>query len=138
MKRANSGGRRGSRARDLRIQNDVYRLACAGFAEKDGSFTNSSRWVAMEVCGRADAPAACKVDQEIVALIFLSCGNSTGKEGGKFPDPILNLSWSYTTPENPSLSEVAKEINGKALAISLTADPADDQGRSSNYLDSPG
>ena len=38
------------------------------------------------------------------------------KEGGKFPDPILNLTWSYTNPTNPSLAEVAKEINGKALA----------------------
>ena len=37
-------------------------------------------------------------------------------EGGKFPDPILNLSWAYTTPQSPSLAEVAKEINGKALA----------------------
>src|SRR5438105_15923992 len=34
----------------------------------------------------------------------------------KFPDPILNLSWAYTDRKNPSLSEVAKEINGKALA----------------------
>jgi anaerobic selenocysteine-containing dehydrogenase len=27
------------------IQTTVYRLPCAGFAEKDGSFTNSARWV---------------------------------------------------------------------------------------------
>jgi formate dehydrogenase major subunit len=38
------------------------------------------------------------------------------KEGGKFPDPILKLSWSYTEPMNPSLAEVLKELNGKALA----------------------
>ena len=38
------------------------------------------------------------------------------KEGGKFPDAILNASWAYTNPNNPSLTEVAKEINGKALA----------------------
>src|SRR5262249_14240339 len=37
------------------------------------------------------------------------------KEGGKFPDPILNATWSYTNPENPSLAEVAKEINGRDL-----------------------
>jgi formate dehydrogenase major subunit len=38
------------------------------------------------------------------------------KDPGKFPDPILKLAWSYTDPSNPSLSEVLKEINGKALA----------------------
>ena len=26
------------------------------------------------------------------------------------------LTWAYTNPNNPSLTEVAKEINGKALA----------------------
>jgi len=38
------------------------------------------------------------------------------KEGGKFPDPILNAWFPYTDPKNPALSELAKEINGKALA----------------------
>src|SRR4029078_12512339 len=38
------------------------------------------------------------------------------KDGGKFPDPILNVRWPYTKPLNPSLSEVAREINGQALA----------------------
>ena len=52
------------------------------------------------------------------------------KEGGKFPDPILNLAWPYTNPQNPSLAEVAKEINGKALAdLTDPDDRADDQGR---------
>jgi len=38
------------------------------------------------------------------------------KEGGKFPDPILRVTWNYTNPLNPALAEVAKEINGKAFA----------------------
>jgi formate dehydrogenase major subunit len=37
------------------------------------------------------------------------------KEGGKFPDPILNLTWNYSEPLNPPLFEVLKEMNGKAL-----------------------
>src|SRR5207245_10864966 len=31
-------------------------------------------------------------------------------------DPILNVSWAYTNPVNPDLSEVLKEMSGKALA----------------------
>ena len=71
------------------------------------------------------------MDQEILARIFLKVRELYQKEGGKFPDPILNLSWSYTTPENPSLAEVAKEINGRALA-DLTDEKqpgSDDQSR---------
>src|SRR5216683_834710 len=97
------------------INTTVYRLSCAGFAEKDGSFTNSSRWLQWKYVA-VPTPSGCKVDQEVVARIFLKVRELYRQEGGKFPDPILNLSWSYTTPENPSLSEVAKEINGKALA----------------------
>jgi formate dehydrogenase major subunit len=97
------------------INTTVYRLACAGFAEKDGSFTNSARWLQWKYVA-VPPPGQCKTDQEVVAQIFLRLREMYRKEGGKFPDPILNLSWNYTTPENPSLSEVAKELNGKALA----------------------
>jgi len=37
------------------------------------------------------------------------------KEGGKFPDPILKVTWNYTNPSEPSLAEVLKEINGKTF-----------------------
>jgi len=35
------------------INTTVYRLPCAGFAEKDGSMTNSARWLAMEERSRS-------------------------------------------------------------------------------------
>ena len=107
-----------------KINTTVYRLPGAGFAEKDGTFVNSQRWLQWKYAALPTAGQS-KVDQEIVARIFLKVRELYQKEGGKFPDPILNLSWSYTTPQNPSLAEVAKEINGKALA-DLT-DPATGQ-----------
>ena len=98
-----------------KIQTTVYRLPGAGFAEKDGTFVNSARWLQWK--GAAlPPPPGCKLDQEILARIFLKTRELYQKEGGKFPDPILHLSWSYTDPYNPSLAEVAKEINGKAVA----------------------
>jgi formate dehydrogenase major subunit len=96
------------------INTTVYRLACAGFAEKDGSMTNSARWLQWKNVA-VPTPAECRLDQDIVADIFLKVRELYKKEGGKFPDPILNLTWSYTNPQ-PSLVELAKEINGKALA----------------------
>lgn len=97
------------------IKTEVYRLPGAGFAEKDGTFVNSARWLQWKWAA-VPTPGDAKVDQEILARIFLKVRELYQKEGGKFPDPILNASWSYTDPLNPSLTEVAKEINGKALA----------------------
>jgi len=97
------------------IKTAVYRLPGAGFAEKDGTFVNSARWLQWKYVA-VPTPGDAKVDQEILARIFLKVRELYQKEGGKFPDPVLNVTWSYTNPLNPSLAEVAKEINGKALA----------------------
>ncbi len=98
-----------------KIQTTVYRLPCAGFAEKDGSFTNSARWLQWKNVA-VPSPGEARLDQAILAQIFLKVRELYQKEGGKFPDPILNLTWNYSDPFNPSLAEVLKEINGKALA----------------------
>jgi len=98
-----------------KIQTTVYRLPCAGFAEKDGTFVNSARWLQWKNVA-LPPPGDARLDQDILAQIFLKIRELYKKDPGKFPDPILNLSWSYTDPQHPSLAEVAKEINGKALA----------------------
>jgi formate dehydrogenase major subunit len=102
------------------INTTVYRLPCAGFAEKDGSFTNSARWLQWKNAA-VPSPGDCRLDQDIVAQIFLAVRDLYKKEGGKFPDPILNLTWAYTDPLHPSLSDIAKEVNGKAI-VDLTDD----------------
>ncbi len=106
----------GTSAEEMKkIQTTVYRLPCAGFAEKDGSFTNSARWLQWKNVA-LPMPGDARLDQDILAQIFLRVRDLYQKEGGKFPDPILNLRWPYTKPMNPSLSEVAREVNGQALA----------------------
>src|SRR5208337_227930 len=106
----------GTTAEEMKqINTTVYRLPGAGFAEKDGSFTNSARWLQWKNAA-LPPPGDCRLDQDILAQIFLKVRELYQKEGGKFPDPILNASWTYTLPQHPSLSEIAKEINGKALA----------------------
>jgi formate dehydrogenase major subunit len=95
-----------------KIQTTVYRLPCAGFAEKDGTFTNSARWLQWKNTA-LPLPPGCKLDQDIIAQLFLKVRDLYKKEGGKFPDPILKLTWGYTNPASPSLAEVLKEVNGK-------------------------
>src|ERR1700732_4328977 len=107
-----------------KINTTVYRLPGAGFAEKDGSFTNSARWLQWKQIA-LPPPGQARLDQDIVATIFLKVRELYQKEGGKFPDPVLNATFAYTTPYTPSLAEVAKEVNGKAL-VDLT-DPKTNQ-----------
>jgi len=97
------------------INTTVYRLACAGFAEKDGSMTNSARMLQWKNAA-VPPPGECRLDQDIVAQIFLRVRELYQTEGGKFPDPILKLTWGYTDPQHPALGELTKELNGKALA----------------------
>ena len=52
------------------INTTVYRLPCAGFAEKDGSMTNSARWVTWKFAA-VPPPGQARLDQDIIAQIFL-------------------------------------------------------------------
>ncbi|HEX4566559.1 MAG TPA: formate dehydrogenase-N subunit alpha [Vicinamibacterales bacterium] len=104
-----------------RIQTTVYRLPCAGFAEKDGTFVNSARWLQWKNTA-VPTPGDARLDQDILAQIFLKVRALYQKDSGRFPDPILNARWTYTQPEHPALAEIAKEINGQALAD--VTDPA--------------
>jgi len=97
------------------IKTTVYRLPCAGFAEKDGSMTNSARWVVWKNAA-VPPPGDGRLDQDIVAQIFLKVRQLYRAEGGKFPDALLNTSWAYADASHPPLSQVAMEVNGKALA----------------------
>jgi formate dehydrogenase major subunit len=98
-----------------KIPTEVFLLPAADFAEKDGTFTNSARWIQWK-WKALDPPGQAKSDQEILARVFLAVRDLYKKEGGALPEAVTSLSWSYSNPVEPDLSEVLKEINGKALA----------------------
>src|SRR6267378_4715211 len=97
-----------------KIQTEVFQLPCSGFAEKDGSFINSARWIQWK-WKAIDPPGQAKTDQEILSRILLAVRELYKKEGGALPEQVLNVTWNYTNPVSPDLGEVLKEINGKAL-----------------------
>ncbi len=104
------------------IQTTVFRLPSTCFAEENGSVTNSSRWLQWHWKG-AEPPGEALADTEIVGQLFTRLRAAYAKEGGAFPDPIVNLAWNYKIPTSPSPEELAMEYNGKALS-DLT-DPKD-------------
>ena len=97
-----------------KIPTEVVRLPATCFAEETGSFTNSGRVIQWH-WKAADGPGEAKNDTEIVAGIFLKLKEMYTKDGGAFPEPILNVSWAYRQPARPSAEEIAMEVNGKAL-----------------------
>ncbi len=105
-----------------KIQTEVIRLPSTCFAEENGSLTNSGRWLQWHYKG-AEPPGDAKPDADIIAGIFLNLRELYLKEGGAFPNPILNLAWDYKIPRSPAPEELAMEYNGKALADLI--DPKD-------------
>jgi formate dehydrogenase major subunit len=96
------------------VATEVFLLPAANFAEKDGTFVNSARWIQWK-WKAVDPPGDAKPDQEIIARIFLKVRELYEREGGTYPEPIRSLNWWYSNPATPSLDEVCREINGWAL-----------------------
>ena len=97
------------------IQTTVFRLPSTCFAEEDGALVNSGRVLQWHWRG-ADPPGEAMADTEIIGNLFVRLRALYQKEGGAFPDPIVNLSWPYRDPSAPMPEELAKEYNGKAVA----------------------
>jgi formate dehydrogenase major subunit len=97
-----------------KIQTEVIRLPANLFAEDTGSFTNSGRVIQWH-WKAADGPGESKGDIEIMASLFLKLKEMYAKDGGKLPEPILNLTWPHRIPNKPSPEELLMEISGKAL-----------------------
>jgi formate dehydrogenase major subunit len=97
------------------IQTEVFRLPSTCFAEENGSIVNSARWLQWHWKGQ-DAPGEAMNDGEILSGIYSRLREMYAREGGATPEPVLNMSWNYKTPDNPASEEVAMESNGKALA----------------------
>jgi formate dehydrogenase major subunit len=105
-----------------KIATEVFRLPTTCFAEENGTLVNSARWLQWHWKG-ANPPGEARSDLEIMAGIFTRMRAMYAKDGGAYPDPILNLTWKYAQVESPSPEELAKEYTGNALKD--LADPKD-------------
>ena len=106
--------RRASTADEMKkIQTTVYRLPCAGFAEKDGTFVNSARWLQWKNAA-LPPPGEARLDQDILAQIFLQGARPvSARKAASSPIRSSTCAGPTRSPINPSLAEVAREINGR-------------------------
>jgi len=96
------------------IKTEVFLFPAADSLEKEGSASNSGRWIqwryeAVKPHGdaRSDLWYANRLALELKRLY-------KGDPKAVFPDPIVNLSWNYG--DAPDVHLVAKEINGYTVA----------------------
>jgi len=92
------------------IKTEVFMLPACVSVEKEGSITNSGRWMQWRYQGpkplgnsRSDGDIIMELGDKIKEVY---------KKGGKFTQPIKNLKWDYTTDGMYDPHKVAKEING--------------------------
>ncbi|MFH0938751.1 MAG: formate dehydrogenase-N subunit alpha [Planctomycetota bacterium] len=94
------------------IKTAVFVLPAAVSVEKEGSLTNSGRWMQWRYKA-SDPLGESKPDADIMNLIYQELKKLYATEGGAFPEPILKLKWDYFDERGDFLPHVmGKEING--------------------------
>ncbi len=103
-----------------KIKTEVFMLPCAASMEKEGSITNSGRWMQWRYKA-VNPPGQALPDGEIITKLHYKVKELYEKEGGPLAQAITNLSWNYgPLGGNGQIRHldthmVAKEINGYFL-----------------------
>ena len=98
-----------------KIKTEVFLLPAACSVEKEGSLTNSGRLVQWRYKA-VDPPGDAISDGEMIVRIVNKLKEMYKKDGGAFPEPILNLKWDYADDKGHfDTHKMAKEQNGYFL-----------------------
>jgi formate dehydrogenase major subunit len=92
------------------IDTEVFLLPAALHIERDGTISNSGRWIQWRYAA-GSLPGDCKPDLWIVDRLFRAVRDQYQVNGGVFADPVLKMDWDYG--DDASSAKVAMEINGK-------------------------
>jgi formate dehydrogenase-N alpha subunit len=95
------------------INTEVFLLPAVGSFEKEGSVTNSGRWMQWRWKG-AKGPGEAMDDLWMQDQLAKRLMKLYTDEGGPSADSLTKLVWDYGV-EHPSVHAVAKEINGYDL-----------------------
>ena len=91
------------------IKTEVFMLPAAVSVEKEGSITNSGRWMQWRYQGPKPLGNS-KPDGEIIMELGVQL-KDLYRTGGAFPEPIRNLKWDYFKNGKYDPHKVAKAIN---------------------------
>ena len=102
-------------ANPAEIDTEVLYLPSTHWIERDGSFTNSGRWAQWKEKA-IDPPLGVRSDTWILSELFWRVKELYQQEGGAYDEAIQHLTWDYLNPREPTLPELAQEINGRDLS----------------------
>jgi formate dehydrogenase major subunit len=97
-----------------KIKTEVFFLPACVSVEKEGSITNSGRWMQWRYQGPKPLGNS-QPDGDIIMALGTEIRNLYKKEPDIFPEPIVNLKWDYLSDGKYDPHKVAKEINGYFL-----------------------
>ena len=97
------------------IQTEVYMLPAAAHFEKQGSISNSGRWIQWRYKA-IDAPGQAKDDFEIMNELFRKLKAMYEADGGANPEQLTKLHWPYETDGKADITKVAQGMNGYTVA----------------------
>ncbi len=103
-----------------KIKTEVFSLPCAASIEKEGSITNSGRWMQWRYKA-VNPPGDALPDGEIITELFYKVKELYEKEGGPLAETITKMTWDYGPKgadgkiRHLDTHMIAKEINGYFL-----------------------
>jgi formate dehydrogenase major subunit len=97
------------------ISTEVFSLPAAAHLEKDGTVTNSGRWIQWRYAAVKPLGEAVR-DGEILSRLHFAIKDLYEAEGGAFADPITKLTWPYMDGDKFSAVKSAQSINGFTVA----------------------
>jgi formate dehydrogenase major subunit len=93
-----------------KIKTEVFFLPCAASLEKEGSVTNSGRWMQWRYKA-AEPPGEARDDGDIMVALWERI-RKVYKENGVVPEPILNFRWDFLKHGRYDPHAIARLING--------------------------
>jgi len=113
---------RGPGVNPKKIKTECFLLPAAATMEKEGSQSNSGRMIQWKYKA-AEAPGDGLAVGEIEIKIMAAVKELYAKEGGAYPEPILNLKWDYLDGEGRfNALKVSQQLNGRFLQDTVVED----------------
>jgi formate dehydrogenase major subunit len=113
---------RGPGVNPKKIKTECFLLPAAATMEKQGSQSNSGRMIQWKYKA-AEAPGDGLAVGEIEIKIMAAVKELYAKEGGAFPEPILNLKWDYLDEKGKfDALKVSQQLNGRFLQDTVVED----------------
>jgi len=103
-----------------KIKTEVFMLPCAASIEKEGSISNSGRWMQWRYKA-VNPPGVAMPDGEIITELFYKLKELYEKEGGPLKEAVTKMTWEYGPQgadgkiKHLDTHAIAKEINGYFL-----------------------